>query len=136
MVEAVRSRVRKVKSNFNFLAVDDDSTVLKIAEVACRPFDLHIKFYQASSVHMAIDLSKRVAFDLILLDHDIGGVQGWELLDYLRPSLLIKPIVLVYSGHVDALSRAAYKERAVHDILQKPLNISSLGFSIRRALQI
>jgi DNA-binding response OmpR family regulator len=125
-----------VKTNFNFLAVDDDSTVLKIAEVACRPFDLHIKFYQASNVHTAIDLSRRVAFDLILLDHDIGGVQGWELLDYLRPTLLLKPIVLVYSGHVDAVSRAAYTERAVHDILQKPLNISSLGFSIRKALRI
>jgi CheY-like chemotaxis protein len=125
-----------LKTNFNFLAVDDDSAVLKIAEVACRPFDLHIKFYQAASVHTAIDLSKRVAFDLILLDHDIGGVQGWELLDYLRPTLLQKPIVLVYSGHVDAEAQAAYKERAVHAVLKKPLNISTLGFSIRKALQI
>ncbi|MBU3711932.1 MAG: response regulator [Limnohabitans sp.] len=125
-----------MKTNFNFLAVDDDSTILKIAEVACRPFDLHITFFQASNVHTAIDLSKRVAFDLILLDHDIGGVQGWELLDYLRPTLRLSPKVLVYSGHVDAVSRAAYTERAVHDILQKPLNISSLGFSLRKALQI
>lgn len=125
-----------VKNNFNFLAVDDDSSVLKIAEVACRPFDLHIKFYQASSVHTAIDLSKRVAFDLIMLDHDIGGVQGWALLDYLKPTLLQKPMILVYSGHVNDAARAAYQERSVHEILQKPLNISALGFSIRKALQI
>lgn len=125
-----------MKTNFNFLAVDDDSTVLKIAEVACRPFDLHIKFYQAASVHTAIDLAKRVTFDLIMLDHDIGGVQGWELLDYLRPLLTPKAIVLVYSGRVDAPARDAYKERGVHDVLQKPLNISALGFSIRKALKI
>lgn len=122
--------------NFNFLAVDDDSTVLKIAEVACRPFDLHIKFYQANSVHTAIDLSKRQKFDLILLDHDIGGVQGWELLDYLRPQLSPKTLVLVYSGSVDEQANEAYRKRGVHDILRKPLNISALGFSIRKALNI
>ena len=90
----------------------------------------------APTIEEAQSLVATSSFDLILLDHDIGGVQGWELLDYLRPTLLLKPIVLVYSGHGDAVSRAAYTERAVHDILQKPLNISSLGFSIRKALRI
>ena len=136
MVEAIRSRAREVKTNFNFLAVDDDSTVLKIAEVACRPFDLHIKFYQAASVHTAIDLSKRVAFDLILLDHDIGGVQGWELLDYLQPHLSKNAKVLIYSSFVDPLAHKAYTERGVKAILRKPLSPTALGFAIRRALEI
>lgn len=121
---------------YKILAVDDDSIILNILGVSCRPFDLRATMHTASSVHAAIDLSKSKKFDLICLDHDLEGVKGWELLDYLKPYLPQSVKVLVYSSHVDSESFKAYGERGVVEVLKKPLTPNALGFAIRRALQI
>lgn len=122
--------------NYEILAVDDDSLILNILEMSCKPFNLQATMHTAPTVHSAIDMSRRKAFDLLCLDHDLEGVKGWELLDYLRPHLSKNAKVLVYSSFVDAASRQAYAERGVQEILRKPLSPTALGFAIRRALNI
>lgn len=126
----------KDKNNFEILAVDDDSLILNILEMSCKPFNLQATMHTAPTVHSAIDISRRKQFDLLCLDHDIEGVKGWELLDYLRPHISKNAKVLVYSSFVDAHSRQAYAERGVKEILRKPLSPTALGFAIRRALDI
>lgn len=126
----------KDKKNFEILAVDDDSLILNILEMCCKPFNLQATMHTAPTVHSAIDMSKRKKFDLLCLDHDLEGVKGWELLDYVRPHLNKTAKVLVYSSFVDAQSRQAYAERGVVQILRKPLSPTALGFAIRRALEI
>ncbi len=116
------------------LAVDDDSTILRMVELACRPFDVEVSLRVASSVHAAIDLAKRLRFDMILLDNELEGVRGWELLDYLRPQLAGQAPVVVYSGNLDARARAEYARRQVTTILEKPLSPVALGFWIRQSL--
>lgn len=120
------------------LAVDDDPTVLKMLRLACRPLSFNVQLHTAKGVHEAIDLSQRNRFryDLVLLDHDLEGVSGWQLLDYLRPSLTKKAKALVYSGTVDSQAMAAYQQREVKEILTKPQTLVALGFAIRRTLQI
>lgn len=133
-----RNRHLTLTQPHQVLAVDDDPTVLKMLKLACRPLGFNVQLHTASGVHEAIDLSRRYRFryDLVLLDHDLEGVSGWQLLDYLRPCLTKKAQALVYSGTVDSQARAAYQEREVKDILAKPLSLVALGFAIRRALEI
>jgi CheY-like chemotaxis protein len=126
----------KESKNFSILAVDDDSLILSILEMSCKPFNMKATMHTAPSVHSAIDMCRRKQFDLLCLDHDLEGVRGWELLDYLRPHLSKDAKVLVYSSFVDTPSRQLYAERGVRDILRKPLSPSALGFAIRRALDI
>ena len=122
--------------NFDILAVDDDSLILDVLELACRPFQGRASVHTAPNVHAAIDMARKQKFDLLCLDHDLEGVQGWELLDYLRPHLPKGVKVLVYSSLVDAAALQAYTERGVQDILKKPLTPAALGFAVRKALNI
>lgn len=128
--------IHKDMKNFDILAVDDDSLILDVLEVSCRPFHLRASVHTAPNVHAAIDLVRKQKFDLLCLDHDLEGVKGWELLDYLRPHLPKGVKVLVYSSSVDDASLQAYTERAVQDILKKPLTPAALGFAIRKSLNI
>lgn len=122
--------------NYKILAVDDDSLIFSILEMSCKPFNLKVSVHTAPTVHSAIDVTRQKKFDLLCLDHDLEGVKGWELLDYVRPHLNKGAKVLVYSSFVDAASRLAYAERGVEEILNKPLSPSALGFAIRKALDI
>jgi CheY-like chemotaxis protein len=126
----------KNKKFFEVLAVDDDSFILEIVSVACRPFDLKASIYTASSVHNAIDMCEKRKFDLVCLDHDLEGVKGWELMDYLQPLLPKDVKVLIYSSKVDEESKKEYQSRGVTEILKKPLTPTALGFAIRKALAI
>jgi CheY-like chemotaxis protein len=121
---------------FNVLAIDDDSLILKIVHSACRPFDLRVTIQSADNVHSAINLSKKTRFDLLVLDHDLAGIKGWELYDYLKPQLNPKVQVVVFSGGVDEPSKHEYAKRGIDSIVKKPLNPSALGFYIRKSLGV
>jgi CheY-like chemotaxis protein len=125
-----------VPDYFNVLAVDDDALILRLVEVACRPFDLKVTMRSANTVHAAIDLAKKTKFQLLVLDHDVAGIKGWELYDYLKQWLDPKVQIVVYSGSVDANAAAKYKERGIDNILKKPLSANTLGFWIRKAIGI
>ena len=116
--------------------MDDDSLILKLIEVACRPFDLQVTIRSATGVHEAIDLVKKTKFQILVLDHDVAGIKGWELLDYLKEWLDPKVQVVVYSGSIDATATKAYLDRGVSTILKKPLSLTALGFGIRKAIGI
>lgn len=124
------------KKYFEILAVDDDALILELLEVATRPFGNRVHLHVARNVHDAVELTKRHRFDLAMLDHELDGVMGWQLLDYLRPMMNKNVPFLVYSGSVDDAARQAYTERGVGEILAKPLTVMALGFAIRRALGI
>jgi CheY-like chemotaxis protein len=106
-----------------------------VFEAACRPFELQAKVHTANSVHGAIDICRQEDFDMLCLDHNIEGITGWELLDYLRPHLR-NAKVIIYSAGVDESSQQEYARRRVIGILKKPLSPAALGFSIRKALGI
>lgn len=124
------------RKNFEILAVDDDNLILEIMKIACKPIKLRTMMHTAPCAHDAIEMSRRQNFDMLCLDHDLEGIKGWELLDYLRPNLPAAVQVLVYSSHVDHASRLAYRARGVTDILEKPLTPMALGFAIRKILKV
>jgi CheY-like chemotaxis protein len=121
---------------FNVLAVDDDSLILKIVHSACRPFDLRVTVQSVDNVHSAINVAKKTRFDLLVLDHDLAGIKGWELYDYLKPQLNPKVQVVIFSGGVDDESKKEYAKRGIDNIVKKPLSPSALGFYIRKALGV
>ena len=116
------------------LAVDDDPLVLKLAEAACRK--LNVRFNRAGDVHTMIEAFKESRFDLLLLDNDIAGVRGHEVLEYIEPFMTPNLRIIVYSSEVLPQDQAAYKRFKVQDILTKPVTIDKLSFAMRRALKL
>lgn len=118
------------------LAVDDDPLSLKLVEAACKK--LNLEFLKAGDVHQMIDVLKQESpsLSLILLDNDIAGVRGHEVLDYVADHLRSTTQILVYSSSVTPADKASYSRFNVAGYLAKPLTVDSLGFAIRKALRL
>ena len=118
------------------LAVDDDPLSLRLVEAACKK--LNLDFLKASDVHQMIDVLKdeSPSLSLILLDNDIAGVRGHEVLDYVTDHLRSATQIIVYSSSVTPADRERYSRFNVKEYLAKPLTVDSLGFAIRRVLKI
>lgn len=117
------------------LAVDDDPLSLKLVEAACKKLNLH--FQKAADAHQMIDVLKKesVTLNLIMLDNDIAGIRGHEVLDYVESHLRSSTQIIVYSSSVTAADMARYSRFNVKEYLSKPLTIDALGFAIRKVLK-
>ena len=118
------------------LAVDDDPLSLKLVEAACRK--LNLDFLKASDVHQMIDTlrDENPSLSLILLDNDIAGVRGHEVLAYVENHLRSTTQIIVYSSSVTPADKSQYSRFNVKEYLAKPLTVDSLGFAIRRTLKL
>ncbi len=118
------------------LAVDDDPLSLKLVEAACRK--LGLEYLQAGDVHRMIDIlrDESPSLSLILLDNDIAGVRGHEVLAYVADHLRSTTQIIVYSSSVTPEDKARYERFKVTEFLAKPLSVDSLGFAIRKVLKI
>ncbi len=118
------------------LAVDDDPLSLKLVEAACRK--LNLDFVKAADAHKMIDTLKEESpsLSLILLDNDIAGVRGHEVLDYVQDHLKSSVQIIVYSSSLTAADKERYSRFNVKEYLAKPLTVDALGFAIRKVLKI
>jgi len=116
------------------LAVDDDPLSLKLAQAAC--LKLKIDFKAVSDVNAMIDVLRTDMFDLILLDNDIAGVRGHQVLDYAKSDISGTTKIIVYSSSVNAADKFAYEPFKVVEFLQKPLSVDANTFAVRKALQL
>ena len=66
----------------NCLVIDDDKIALKLAATCCH--ELGLKVYIADTPAEAFDELKRRRYRLIVVDHHVHGVAGFEILDQLR----------------------------------------------------
>lgn len=114
------------------LAVDDDPLSLKLVQAAS--LKLKIDFKSVSDVNTMIDVLRTDMFDLILLDNDIAGVRGHQVLDYAKSDISGTTKIIVYSSSVSAADKFAYQNYKVIEFLQKPLSVDAISFSMRRAL--
>lgn len=122
--------------NTRCLAVDDDPLSLRLVESACRK--LNLEYLQAADVHQMIDILRKetLGLGLILLDNDIGGVRGHEVLDYVADHLRSTTQIIVYSSAVTPADQSRYQRFNVTGYLAKPLTADSLGFVMRKTLRI
>lgn len=116
------------------LAVDDDPLCLKLAEAACKRIE--VELHKVADVHQMIDLLKVRRFDLILLDNDIAGVRGHEVLDYTDALIPPSTQIIVYSSSVTDEDKSKYARFNVRDYLVKPLSVDVISFAMRKALKL
>jgi CheY-like chemotaxis protein len=111
------------------LVVDDDGPILALMRNLLREFGLQPLV--ASTGEQAIEEARRQSPDLVLLDKNMPGMTGEEIIRALRsePGLDRLPI-LILSG--ERLSRDELTALGADGAVQKPFDVPQLIGEIRR----
>jgi FixJ family two-component response regulator len=103
--------------------IDDDQNVrdgfmmlLKSAGYVCDAFDSAEKFLENYNAE---------AFDLLILDIHLPGMDGCSLLEYLRTKKMRLPVIII-TGYDEKSTRTAAKDYGALAYLRKPVDSSAL----------
>jgi CheY-like chemotaxis protein len=113
------------------LIVDDDPAARRLYGAFLRSKGIEVE--EAESGIDAVQRVEQVPFDLVLMDLDMPGIDGWMAMSLIRARLPKLPMVIL-----SALSGADFRERAeklnVGEILTKPCPHDVLMRAVERAL--
>lgn len=101
----------------NILVVDDEKINIRLIENICKDEPLY-KIVAAESGMQAIDIVKSQHIDLILLDIEMPGMDGFQTLEELR-KITDAPVVFV-TAYKDYKLIARAREMGVEDYITKP----------------
>ncbi len=111
------------------LIVDDDSSVrLMLARVLS---DEGYGVLTAAGGVDALDLAATMAFDLVLLDLNMPGTNGWETLEELEAKNPAPPVIIITAM---PNQQAAAGAAGVEAVLEKPLDFPRLIQTVSQVL--
>lgn len=113
--------------DYRVLVVDDNKINLKVACGALTPYKFNID--EAKSGHQAIDLVKKNAYDLILMDHMMPEMDGIEATDHIRKDCGEngkKPVIIALSANAYNNAREMFLRNGFQDFISKPLDKNEL----------
>ena len=92
---------------------------------------------EASSGEEALDLTRKDLPDLILLDIEMEGISGFEVVKRLKDDSMTRPIpVIMITGLADRESRLRALENGAEDYLSKPVDPAELKTRVRNHLRL
>jgi CheY-like chemotaxis protein len=107
-------------SRAQVLVVDDDAVCNRLVVSALRTAQLHAR--SVENPHLALEYLKEHPYDMILLDVDMPGMDGFETCRRLRqlPGYEKTPVVYV-TGHADFMHREQSIASGAEDLIGKPI---------------
>ncbi|MBA2653208.1 MAG: response regulator [Tatlockia sp.] len=126
---SMTSAVDNINSTIKILLVEDNISALKSLKLLLIPFKLHV--LEAKTAEEAFELVKKEAFDLIITDIGLPGMQGDALVKKIRQ--LEKKVgrnrgkIVALTGH--AVNREigdVCKKAGIDEFFQKPMSPTSL----------
>ena len=112
------------------LVVEDEKPILNL--IRMNLLDAGYGCVCAENGLEAADILEQETFDLAILDIMLPGLNGYELLEYMRP-MQIPVIFLTGHGDVD-MAVQAMKDGAI-DFIQKPINEERLLSAVAKAVR-
>lgn len=114
------------------LIVDDDQAVRTMLYKVIRSNALQAE--TASSGEEALELTRRREYDLILLDVNLHGIDGFEVVQQLRGRGISTPIILV-SGRQEDYDTLYGLDIGADDYVTKPFNPVVLGAKVKALIR-
>lgn len=114
------------------LIVDDDETVQSVLYKVIRSNGIDAKL--ASSGEEALELISRNRFDLILLDINMRGIDGFEVIHTLRERGIQTPVIIV-SGRQEDYDTLYGLDIGADDYVTKPFNPVVLGAKVKALIR-
>ena len=115
------------------LLVDDDPLILELGRELLEHLGYRVK--TVSDAAQALEVFQRQGVDLVLLDYQLPGLDGYQLLQELR-ILDARVRVLVASGFLSDREATRLREAGVQGIIYKPFRLAELQRQIEAALVI
>lgn len=114
------------------LVVDDDESVLNMLYKVIRSCGLDVNM--ASSGEQALDITSKERFDLILLDVNMHGMDGFQVVETLRNRGIKTPIIIV-SGRQEDYDTLYGLDIGADDYVTKPFNPVVLGAKVKALIR-
>lgn len=116
------------------LVADDDRNTLEMMKQALSPF---YEVLAASSGEEALLMLRGVLPDLILLDIDMPGMDGYQVLERLHKNETLKNIPVVFlTGLTDEQAEMQGLQQGVLDYLKKPVGMRVLLMRVQHYLNL
>lgn len=117
----------------NILAVDDEKDMTRLLQRTLEP-ELDCRVAMAFSGEMALTVLGQAAFDLVICDIKMPGMDGFELLGKIKtdyPDLTV--VMLTAFGNIDSAVKAI--RSGAYDFISKPFEQNEMIFKIQKALE-
>ncbi len=121
------------KEKINILAVDDDKEFLTLLHDVLKEEGYEISV--AESLPDAIKKVKDILFDLIITDKNMPEPKGADLINEIK-SISPASKIIVLTGFGDVESYLELMNLGIYDYLNKPVKMSELKITIKRALNL
>lgn len=123
----------KKENIINILAVDDDREFLTLLHDVLKEEGYEICI--AESMTEAIEKIKDTLFDLIITDKNMPEPKGADLINEIK-SISPASKIIVLTGFGDIESYLELMNMGIYDYLNKPVKMSELKITIKRALNL
>lgn len=114
------------------LIVDDDQAVLKMLYKVIKSNGIAAD--TATSGEDALDLISKNRYDLILLDVNMSGMDGFEVIETIRKKGVKTPIIIV-SGRKEDYDTLYGLDIGADDYITKPFNPVTLGAKVKALIR-
>lgn len=112
--------------------VDDEPGVRELLQLMCESIALDVATYDSAETFLAGCAPSD--WDLMVLDIDMPGMSGLELLEALRRRGLAQPVVMISGGHDEARVARA-RELGAASFFAKPFSLAALSRRIGELLE-
>jgi CheY-like chemotaxis protein len=116
------------------LLIDDDQDIRDVVQLALQKFAKWQIVVAASGLE-GLDCAKTQAFDAILLDVSMPGMDGFSVFEHLQadPNTQAIPVVLL-TAKVLPSDRRRFAEMGVSGVISKPFNPVTVGNQMAQLL--
>jgi DNA-binding response OmpR family regulator len=114
------------------LIIDDDLVVQNMLAKIVK--SNHYEPYKVTSGEQALAILSQQTFDMILLDINMNGMDGFEFLQKIRESGLDVPVIII-SGRKEDFDTVYGFDIGADDYVTKPFNPITLGAKIKAILR-
>ncbi len=115
------------------LIVDDEPDMLKLLSMIIREKTNHESVTTNNPLE-AVELVKKTAFDLVIADLKMPGLDGMELLDAIKKKDEDIPVVIITAyGTVESAMETMHK--GAFDFITKPFRKEQMLYTIDKALK-
>jgi predicted signal transduction protein with EAL and GGDEF domain/CheY-like chemotaxis protein len=115
------------------LVVDDEHSTRMLIEAALEMHDFEVE--QAVDGHDALMKLDSNAFDIVLLDINMPGLNGLEVCRLIRQLQKSDLPIIIVSGSYDVSTIHTAFRMGATDLITKPINWTLIGYRVRNTLQ-
>lgn len=120
----------------NILLVDDMKADRLLYSKLLKNLIPNYNILEASNGKQALDIIKQTSPALVITDHKMPVMSGYDLVKQLNiTELKYKPPVIVLSSDITKSVEADYKDLAVEYVFQKPVSLSTFKTAIEKSLR-